>query len=116
MRGRSLKPLLEGRQVPWRDAVLVQISESQCGRALRTRRWKYGVTARSASHMDAADTVYIEEYLYDLELDPHERSNLVSHPFYADLRRDLANELERLLVEEAGEAPAQVLPASHAVA
>lgn len=110
MRGRSLRPLLEGRQPPWRDEVLVQISESQCGRALRTGRWKYGVTARDSGPMDPADRVYVEQYLYDLELDPHECSNLVAHPFYAGLRQGLARRLEQVLIDEAGEAPAQVIP------
>ena len=31
--------------VEWPDDVFIQISEAQVGRALRTKRWKYGVDA-----------------------------------------------------------------------
>ena len=45
MQGRSILPLLRGQAVDWPEEVFIQISESQVGRAVRTRRWKYGVDA-----------------------------------------------------------------------
>src|SRR5918998_1637878 len=40
MHGCSVLPLLNGEREGWPEGVLVQISKSQVGRALRTRRWK----------------------------------------------------------------------------
>jgi arylsulfatase A-like enzyme len=81
MVGRSILPLLGGRKPPepWPDDVFVQISESEVGRAVRTRRWKYSVTAPGIDGWSgpAADR-YVESHLYDLEADPHELRNLVA--------------------------------------
>jgi hypothetical protein len=45
MQGKSVRPLLNGKSTEWPDDVFIQISESQVGHAVRTSRWKYGVTA-----------------------------------------------------------------------
>ncbi|MEL7237442.1 MAG: sulfatase-like hydrolase/transferase, partial [Planctomycetota bacterium] len=42
VQGRSLLPLLRRETAGWPEEVFVQISESHFGRAVRTRRWKYG--------------------------------------------------------------------------
>jgi arylsulfatase A-like enzyme len=65
-------PLRESR----RDAVLIQVSESEVGRALRTNRWKYYVHAPDAGDVPAADA-YTERALYDLQADPYELDNLI---------------------------------------
>ena len=81
MHGRSLLPLLHGDDAGWPEEVLIQISETEVGRALRTDRWKYGVTAPG---MDAWDNAragqYRDAYLYDLQSDPDELTNLVDDP------------------------------------
>lgn len=92
--------------------VFIQISESQVGRALRTSRWKYSV---SAPHRDGWKDMdsdrYVEEFLYDLEADPHERTNLVADPAHADIRAALRTRLvERMAA--AGEAPPEIVPAA----
>ena len=91
MRGRPLQELVSGTGAPWRREAFIQISESQVGRALRTARWKYAV--RSPEKWDGktgdASMVYVEDYLYDLGADPHERNNLVGAPEYAAVRTDL---------------------------
>ena len=103
MQGRSILPLTQGKTAGWPEEVFVQISESQVGRAVRTRRWKYGVTApdKGGSQVPGADR-YVEEVLYDLEADPYELANLVgveSHREVSDVMR------ERLIrrMTEAGE-------------
>ncbi|MGB9596367.1 MAG: sulfatase-like hydrolase/transferase, partial [Candidatus Poribacteria bacterium] len=45
MRGCALQPLVKGEIPSWRDMVFLQISESHCGRAIRTDTWKYSVRA-----------------------------------------------------------------------
>jgi arylsulfatase A-like enzyme len=99
MQGRPLLPLPElpgggGESVPWQQDVLVQISESELGRALRTRRWKYGVVAPGADPWhDAYADRYVERYLYDLASDPHELTNLARDPAYAEARAGLRERL-----------------------
>ncbi len=93
--GRSLMPLARGERIDWRQDVFVQISESQVGRAVRTRRWKYGVDAPDRDGWNDIDSpTYVEQYLYDLEADPHEQVNLVGRPDY----RQVADQLAELLV------------------
>jgi arylsulfatase A-like enzyme len=103
MRGRPLQPLVSGKEADWPDEVFLQISESQCGRAIRTHRWKYSVRAHNRSGSDPAGDIYMEDCLYDLDADPHEKNNLVTFTGYETLRKSLAETLKRRMVE-AGEA------------
>ncbi len=108
MHGRPLQALTDGTAEDWPEEVFVQISESQCGRALRTQKWKYSVRAPGKSRA-AADSYY-EDFLYDLEADPHERTNLVRDPALADVRADLCGRLKQRMTE-AGEKEPEILPA-----
>jgi len=112
MRGRPLQPLAAGQASDRPKEIFLQISESQCGRAIRTDRWKYSVRAPGeiADPFTPASSVYVEEYLYDLHADPHELSNLVATPELADLRAELAETLKRRMVA-AGEVAPQICPA-----
>lgn len=116
MQGRSFRPLVGGGTDPGRPGeVFVQISESQVGRAVRTARWKYVVTAPAAHpwHECGADR-YVETELYDLAADPYELDNLAglpSHRAVADtLREGLLRWMARVgekppVVENAAEQP-----------
>jgi arylsulfatase A-like enzyme len=109
--GRSLLDLVDRRPAgPWPEDVFVQISESQTGRAIRTRRWKFGVVAPDdVSPKAAGSATYIEHALYDLQADPYELTNLICQESHAALARSLG---ERLLARMAavGEPPAMILP------
>jgi arylsulfatase A-like enzyme len=103
MDGRSLLPAVHGEADPRPDDVLVEISESQVGRALRTPRWKYAVQAPQADGWTtpAADR-YADSHLYDLVADPHELHNLVDSPAHREVLAELRTRLVERIVE-AGE-------------
>ena len=94
MSGRSLLPLTRGETSGWPEEVFVQISETQVGRAVRTKRWKYGVTAPDR---------YVDEFLYDMEVDPYELANLIDNESHAEVILSMRERLVRRMVE-AGEA------------
>lgn len=78
MQGRSVVPLTKGAAENWPDEVFVQISESHIGRAVRTQRWKYEVTAPDKNGWDGPGSdIYADAFLYDLKADPHEMVNLI---------------------------------------
>lgn len=104
-------PVLGREPVAWPDDVLVQISESQVGRAVRTQRWKYGVNApeHHPSRMSAAGR-YVEEYLYDLQANPYELNNLVGRISHRDVADVLRDRLTKRMIS-IGEAPPTIEPA-----
>jgi uncharacterized sulfatase len=53
----------------------------------------------------------VEDFLYDLDADPHEKNNLVSDPAFAGIRLELAATLKRRMVQ-AGEQEPEILPQS----
>lgn len=107
--GKSLaKEITSGEE---RDCVFLQISESQCGRAIRTKKYKYSVRAPFLSGNTVhSSPVYFEDYLYDLEKDPIEKYNLIKDPEYKEIREELKEMLIREMVN-AGEKKPKILPA-----
>lgn len=104
--GRSL--LSDAGDEP--DDVFVQISESQVGRALRTRRWKYAISAPDADGWDdPAAKRYVESALYDLDADPYELTNLAGDPAYAAVAAQLRDRLVERMVQ-AGEQRPEIVP------
>jgi arylsulfatase A-like enzyme len=94
MQGNHLNGLVDGTTKEWPEESFMQISESQCGRAIRTARWTYSVRAPDGKGSDLNSDLYREEFLYDNDSDPHQKNNLVSDPAFADVRLELK---ERLL-------------------
>ncbi|MGH7144953.1 MAG: sulfatase-like hydrolase/transferase [Planctomycetota bacterium] len=111
MQGRSIKPLAAARVADWPQEVFVQISEAQCGRAIRTARWKYCVNAPEIDGRgDGGSDTYTEQYLYDLSNDPYELCNLIG----LDSHRQIADELQARLIARmvaAGEQTPEIKPA-----
>ena len=115
MQGKALQPLAVGMATDWQDDVFVQISESQVGRAVRTRRWKYSVRApgRQNRQNGGAAEVYEEDFLYELEADPHERNNLVRDPAFVDVREEMKARLLKRMAQ-AHERMPEITPAQEA--
>jgi len=111
MQGRSILPLVRRDRAAaeaWPEEVFVQISESHTGRAVRTRRWKYAVAAPGPSR-EGSDR-YAEAFLYDLDSDPHELTNLVHAESHAPVRAVMRQRLLRRM-REAGEPEPVIEPA-----
>ena len=112
MRGRPMQDLIERDAGDWPREVFVQISESQVGRAVRTHDWKYSVRApHKHGRDDPGSDLYVEDFLYDLNADPHERHDLVTDPAYTAVRAELAATLKRRM-RGAGEREPTIAPAA----
>ncbi|HEY9076704.1 MAG TPA: sulfatase-like hydrolase/transferase [Anaerolineaceae bacterium] len=114
MEGHSIMPLVRREAVDWQNEVFIQISESQVGRAIRTHRWKYSVSAKSSHSTDPDNRLgggssmhYTEEFLYDLKADPYELNNLIGRGAF----REVADHLKKRLIARmiaAGEAEPEI--------
>ena len=96
-------PRLRGSTDEWDNAAFIQISESQVGRAIRTKRWKYGVVAHDRDgETESSSDSYSEDYLYDLSTDPYELQNLIEYQSHAPVCDHLREKLLREM-NKAGE-------------
>ena len=124
VRGRSLRPLLDGREsVEWRDDVYYSFYYT--GRAVRTERYKYvmryafskytgrpqhkGAGAEDRPFVDAATGEAARfaagqshrferqprELLFDIQTDPWETCNLAEQPDYESVLQEHRQRLER---------------------
>jgi arylsulfatase A-like enzyme len=110
MQGHSVLPLIEsdGAAGP-ADEILIQISESMTGRALRTPRWTYVVAVPDGASRESAPQ-YVEYQLYDLLADPHQLVNLAGRRETQQVSVQLRERLRQRMTD-AGEAPAEIVPA-----
>lgn len=101
------RPLQSDANAP--DDLLVQISESQIGRALRTPTHTYAAKAHTrnpfAGHIHPASDRYIGTHLYDNTRDPHQRHNLIDDLTAADHRYALAARLAERIHQVDGTRP-----------
>lgn len=85
--GQSLRPLVEGRQVPWRDYAFCQ--RANRSRMLRTERFKYFFQNKPRAVA-----------LYDLENDPHEDHNLATQTAHAKKVRQMHGRLLDVMAKD----------------
>lgn len=115
MMGHSIKRLVADRRTPWPDDVFVQISESHTGRCIRTARWKYSVKSpllgENGQPLDAAHAeAYVDDFLYDLQSDPWELTNLVGMPTFRGVVAEMRSRLTARMAA-CGEPPARFIDA-----
>ncbi|TFG23602.1 MAG: DUF4976 domain-containing protein [Promethearchaeota archaeon] len=110
MQGKPLHGLIDGKEKDWVNEIFVQISESQVGRAIRTKKWKYSVRApHKNGFIRSKSKKYREDFLYDIENDPFEQNNLIELPEYKEIRKELA-ELLKEKMKEAHEQVPKIVP------
>jgi len=103
MQGRSMMPLVRGDTEDWPDEIFAQVSESQVARVVRTRRWKYSVSAPGKNGVEfSASDNYLEEFLFDTKADPYELNNLIGIEAYGEVTERMRQRLLKRMVE-AGE-------------
>lgn len=112
MRGRPLRPLVydsQAREI-WDSTAYFQISQSICGRGIRTRDWCYCAFDPSVPHGQAEYGARYQDFvLYSIAGDPAEMVNLVGREEYRDVATVLRKELETRIVA-AGEPETSITP------
>jgi arylsulfatase A-like enzyme len=104
--GRSILPLVQRQEVDWPEEVFIQVSESQVGRVVRTKRWKYSVVAPDGNGWEDPDSDhYQEEFLYDLQADPYELHNRIGLESHQGLIAVLRERLIQRMVAAGERAP-----------
>ena len=112
MRGKPLRPLaLDPKaRMAWDSTAYFQISQSICGRGIRTRDWCYCAFDPSVHNGNAEFSRNYQDFaLYSIAGDPAEMLNLVGRPEYKDIADQLREELKKRIVA-AGEAEATIAP------
>ena len=95
MIGENLLDVVEKKYDNRPNEIFAQISESRVGRCIRTARFTYSVYAPGVhGGAAAASDRYADDFLYDMERDPHQLNNVVDDPAYAQVKKELR---ERLL-------------------
>jgi arylsulfatase A-like enzyme len=101
MQGKSLKRLLADSSVrqSWSPSAYVQISQSICGRAIRTADWTYCAYDPSIPEGNAEGSAnYTDFALYSLAGDPYQQVNLVGRREYKTVCDQLRDELKKMIV------------------
>ncbi|MEY8317058.1 sulfatase-like hydrolase/transferase [Oscillospiraceae bacterium 50-58] len=95
MIGENLLDVVEKKDDNRPNEIFAQISESRVGRCIRTARYTYSVYAPGVNGGEAAAADrYADDFLYDMEKDPHQLNNVVADPAYVQVKEELR---ERLL-------------------
>lgn len=89
--GRSLLPIVAGRETPWRDAAVTEFHGVNCvsmtQRTIRAGDLKYGYNVAGGDE------------LYDLAADPWETVNRIDDPAYAEAAADMRARLYGWMLE-----------------
>ena len=99
VQGESIRPLIEGKDVAWRDFAYVE--SNFWGRAIVTNHYKYVTEYRPKREEDFVppgpdESALGLEQLFDLENDPWEKRNLAGEPELGDVLADCRSKLLHL--------------------
>ena len=90
------------------ECAFIQISETQCGRAIRTKDFTYSVTSPFA--LSSSSKIYFEDYLYDNRNDNSQKNNLIKSNEYRQIRKNLNKLMKEQIKKIEGKSPI-ILPA-----
>jgi arylsulfatase A-like enzyme len=94
MAGESLRPLVDGKDVPWRDELFLENlytgRDTPFQEGIRFGKWKYirmydGKTGYDESDVDFSNRKPDFEMLFDLEADPAEMKNLLESQAHGEI-------------------------------
>lgn len=106
MIGENLVDVLEHKNPNRPNRAFAQISESRVGRCVRTDKWLYSVYAPDADGGEVASSdVYADDFLYDMEKDPYQLTNVVADPAYHDVKMELRTILADWIEQAEGNRP-----------
>jgi len=118
--GQPLQPLVAGEVSAgngYPEEAYTEISETQTGRSIRTKRWTYSIQDAEDGDVggwrDRGPTAdrWREAFLYDNDADPHQQHNLVADPAFAGVRDTLRGRLAARM-KAAGEDEPTIEPAT----
>ena len=106
MIGEYLLDVVEKSDVSRSNEIFAQISESRVGRCIRTQHFTYSVYAPGVhgGAVAAADH-YVDDYLYDMRVDPHQLNNVVSNSEYTEVKKELRDHLLNWIEKAEGAHP-----------
>ena len=94
MIGENLLDVVEEKADNRPNEIFAQISESRVGRCIRTARYTYSVYAPGVNGgAAAASDRYADDFLYDMDQDPHQLDNVVTDPAYTQVKAELRKRL-----------------------
>ena len=106
MIGENLLDVVEKKEDNRPNEVFAQISESRVGRCIRTARYTYAVYAPGVNGgAAAASGRYADDFLYDMEKDPHQLNNVVASPAYVQVKEELRARLLDWIQRAEGKRP-----------
>lgn len=107
MIGENLLDVVEKKDDNRPNEIFAQISESRVGRCIRTARYTYSVYAPGVNGGEAAAAGrYSDDFLYDMEKDPHQLNNVVADPAYLQVKAELRERLLDWIERAEGTRPA----------
>ncbi|MDY0287939.1 MAG: sulfatase-like hydrolase/transferase [Sphaerochaeta sp.] len=100
MIGEDLADVVDTTNPDRVNEIFAQISESRVGRCIRTPRFKYAVYAPGKNGgTDMDSDVYVDDFLYDLDNDPFELTNLIHDKAYDRDKLVLRERLTALIAQ-----------------
>ena len=106
MIGENLLDVVEKKDHNRPNEIFAQISESRVGRCIRSARYTYSVYAPGVNGGEAAAAdLYADDFLYDMEKDPHQLNNVVADPAYAGVKAELRDRLLYWIEQAEGTRP-----------
>ena len=112
LRGKPLRALAQDKPTrrDWDSTAYFQLSESVCGRGIRTRDWVFCCFDSTVEHGNAEFGTHYQDFaMYSVAADPAQHINLVGRPEHRATADKLRAELEKRIVA-AGEPQVTITP------